>query len=380
MLRCPNCGREYPEGTNFCEDCGTPLVPQHTGSWDISSQQPTGSIDNSFDQAVKTWENTVGQSAGNQGNMYGQPGGSQGNSYGQPGGNRGSGYGQPAPKPPKKKKPVPKKNSSKKNILIAAIILVVLATVGICIWILSRPKADETTASSATSVSAESQTAANSTSGTSDSTSVSKPDDKDSSGTSEDSASSSSKDDEKLTATPTPTRKPIADTTTKSSVSASDITASLVSKSAVNLNGYAKVTVSSSGETSSIVQEGHNNKAEVAVDGQEVTSWQEGVAGDGIGEGIWFNLDRSYEIKYLSFKLGNWRDQKNYTENNRPSKLKISVGDFVTYIDFPNTKDEFYVALSDDYSASVVDIRVEGVYKGTAWDDTCIAEIGIYGK
>lgn len=352
MLRCPNCGREYSDGANFCEACGTPLVPKSTGSYDISSQKPKENPEESFNKAVENWENNRVKSVEKQRNYY------------EKAGEQRSRYEQPAPGP-QRGKPAQKKNSAKKNLLIAAIILVVLASVGICIWVLARPKAGNTPGSSAS----QGQNIPGSVFGTSDSADVSESDDKNSVDT-----------DSKDVVTPTPTQKPVNDTKSESKVSASDITASLVSKNVVNFNDYKIVKVSSTGETSSIVQEGYNNKAEVAVDGQEVTSWQEGVAGDGIGEGVWFNLDKNYEIKYLSFKLGNWRDQKNYDENNRPSKLRIRIGDFSTSIEFPNSKEEFYVELSEAYSASVVDVHIEAVYEGTRWDDTCIAEIGIYGK
>ncbi|MDD3279840.1 MAG: zinc-ribbon domain-containing protein [Lachnospiraceae bacterium] len=281
MLRCPKCGKKYPDGANFCEDCGKRLIPV---------QQ----------------------------------------------------------RPPQQKNPgKPSKNSSTKNILIGIIILVVMITVATCIFILSKPKNTEKG-----SVSSDSETSVKSASVTSESTTV----------------------------TPAPTRKPISDNTEDQKVSASDITISRVDKRPADLNGYEKAQVSSAGETSAIVQEGYNNKAEVTVDGKDETSWQEGVSGDGIGERIWFNLDRPYEIKYLSFKLGNWRDENNYIVNNRPSKLKITVGDVVATVEYPDVQEEFYVALSQPYSASLVDIRIEGVYKGTQWDDTCIAEVGIYGK
>lgn len=134
--------------------------------------------------------------------------------------------------------------------------------------------------------------------------------------------------------------------------------------------------------SSVIDQEGHDNSADMVLDGKNESSWQEGVPGEGIGEGLTFYLDGNYEVNYLSFKLGNWRDGSYYEENHRPQRLKITVGDFETEITFPDEKTEHWVEIDGDCEASEVKIEIASVYYGTSakWDDTCIAEIGIYGE
>lgn len=64
------------------------------------------------------------------------------------------------------------------------------------------------------------------------------------------------------------------------------------------------------------------------MDGDEVTSWQEGVEGPGIGETIYYKLDQEQPITYLTFKLGNWRNDKYFYGNNRPRTLTITLDDY----------------------------------------------------
>lgn len=143
-----------------------------------------------------------------------------------------------------------------------------------------------------------------------------------------------------------------------------------------------KLPVSQATATSVIDQEGHDNSADMVLDGRDETSWQEGVDGPGIGEGLTFSLDRNYEIEYLSFKLGNWRSDEFYYENHRPMTLKVIMGGQETLVDFPDEKTEQWVKIDGDCETSQIQIEIVEVYQGTSavWDDTCIAEIGIYGE
>lgn len=144
---------------------------------------------------------------------------------------------------------------------------------------------------------------------------------------------------------------------------------------------YYKIPVTSASATSVIDQEGYDNSAMMVTDEKDETSWQEGVDGSGIGEGLSLYLDREYKVKYLSFKLGNWREKKYYDGNNRPKTLKLTVGDCTKSVTFPDGQHEYWVTFSEECPASEIEATIEEVYKGNgSWDDTCIAEISIYGK
>ncbi|MGN1167291.1 MAG: NADase-type glycan-binding domain-containing protein [Lachnospiraceae bacterium] len=158
-----------------------------------------------------------------------------------------------------------------------------------------------------------------------------------------------------------------------------DITLSLVDEPE-DFGDYYKLFVTDASASSVISQEGTDNSAIKACDGSEKSSWQEGVAGDGIGESLHFQLARSYKVKYMSFQLGNWNSDEYYAGNNRPKELEITVGDISQSVVFPDGKTEYWIELSQECTASEIDLVIQSVYSGSKWDDTCIAEIGIYGR
>ena len=82
----------------------------------------------------------------------------------------------------------------------------------------------------------------------------------------------------------------------------------------------------------------------------------------------------------MSFQLGNWRTERYAQGNNRPRELNIYVGDLSMTVEFPFEQKEYWIELSKPFPAEKVQIEIASVYKGTSWDDTCIAEIGIYGE
>lgn len=150
----------------------------------------------------------------------------------------------------------------------------------------------------------------------------------------------------------------------------------------VSLGTSFELPVAQAMATSVIDQEGHDNSAAMVLDGRDETSWQEGVAGEGIGEGISLYLDREYEVKYLAFKLGNWRSDDYYLQNNRPETLKITMGGQETEVSFSNMKQEQWIAVEGDCDTSEIKFEIVSVYQGTnpSWNDTCIAEISVYGE
>lgn len=147
----------------------------------------------------------------------------------------------------------------------------------------------------------------------------------------------------------------------------------------VNLAGYQKMNILQSRSSSTIIQEGYQNGPEMAVDGDEVTSWQEGVDGSGIGESVYYTFDNKYNLAFITLKLGNWRNDRYFLENNRPKEMTISVNDYSFQVPFPDEKHEFVLALNPAYATEFVHFQIDGVHRGTKYDDTCIAEIGFYG-
>ena len=145
----------------------------------------------------------------------------------------------------------------------------------------------------------------------------------------------------------------------------------------MDLDSYVQIQPVSSKASSEL----DDNTAEKAIDGQEVTSWQEDVAGYGQGENLTLKFEKTYTVKYLALKLGSWEDDAAYEQNNRPKELDIQTDHLIRKVTFSDEKKEYWVTFSDTCKTSELKLIIEQVYRGlkTSWNDTCIAEVQVYG-
>ena len=180
--------------------------------------------------------------------------------------------------------------------------------------------------------------------------------------------------EEVVTPTSEPTPEPTATPTPTP-----ELTAALIDASEVNLEGFNEVIFGSAVASSVIQQEKVSNDPIYAFDDDIQTSWQEGVDGSGIGESIVGYFSGSWKVKYLMFRLGNWKSDKYFYGNNRPARLRIQLGNFSTEIDFPDSYQEFWVELNYPCEAEYLSLTIEGVHAGTSWDDTPITDVRAFG-
>lgn len=141
---------------------------------------------------------------------------------------------------------------------------------------------------------------------------------------------------------------------------------------------YKEIPVVAASASSIIDQGDTNNDPLVLLDGREDTSWQEGVSGYGIGESLHFSFDGVHQVKYISFKLGNWKNDRYYYGNAKPKTITIYVGDFAGSVTFTGKKEVEWIELTTPVAANEVWFSIDDVYEGTEWEDTCITEMRIY--
>lgn len=153
-------------------------------------------------------------------------------------------------------------------------------------------------------------------------------------------------------------------------------------------SGYGQIYAESTWESSIVEQKGtHNNSADVLVDGNLETSWQEGVDGDGLGESVMLDFGCDVEIMYIEMYLGNHRSDEWFYKNNVPQQVTVACYGLEdgSYEQFTVYKEEHQrgatcVAFNRPVNAQQVELFIDSVYKGSMYDDTCIAEIKVYGK
>lgn len=155
------------------------------------------------------------------------------------------------------------------------------------------------------------------------------------------------------------------------------ITLSVADTEPEDLGSYVQIQAVSSEASSEL----GGNTAGKAIDGQETTSWQEHVAGYGKGENLTLKFGKTYKVKYLALKLGSWKDEEAYEQNNRPKELDIQTDHLLKKVSFPDGKEQYWVTFSDVCKASELKMIIEQVYRGSkmSWNDTCIAEVQVYG-
>lgn len=166
----------------------------------------------------------------------------------------------------------------------------------------------------------------------------------------------------------------------------------------VNLNALEKTIVASS--VLGATYQGSN-----LFDGKTETAWVEGAKGNGIGEWIKIKLDAKkvspsstpFSVFEVGIIPGYAKSKKTWEENNRLKTALLIVHsppisypkEFEWVVYRLRLKDENklqYFTLPDDMletnsnpMTKTIWLKIEDVYKGTKFDDTCISEVVLVG-
>ena len=117
-----------------------------------------------------------------------------------------------------------------------------------------------------------------------------------------------------------------------------------------------------------------------AFDGDPLTSWVEGVEGNGQGQILEIAFEKKIMIDAIEVMPG-YFDQKYWQRNNRIRELKVSFDSQSEPISLTFTDDMVSQRISIELAVvKSAEFEIAGTFKGTSWDDTCIAEIAFYLK
>lgn len=135
-----------------------------------------------------------------------------------------------------------------------------------------------------------------------------------------------------------------------------------------------------------------NYTAPSAIDGSLSTPWCEAVSGTGKGEWVLLTFPGSVEITELGFSVGYDREADDaghraglFTENNRVKQATLTFSDgrqaMATFAGTPGIQK---ISLADAPGGPIVTtsvtVTIDEVFPGTRWNDTCIAEIQVWGQ
>ena len=162
-----------------------------------------------------------------------------------------------------------------------------------------------------------------------------------------------------------------------------DLSASLSGTVPPELKSRQELFFATATATSELVQENTSiyNGAICAVDGDVVTSWQEGEPGDGIGETITVGFQMPQRVDYLEFNAGNWRDENQWNRNLKPKGLEITVNGTKFDVELQNVRASQYVVFSEPIETTTFVIKITDVYGGAEDEsDVPISEIRAFGE
>ena len=207
-------------------------------------------------------------------------------------------------------------------------------------------------------------------------------------GSSPDSAADTSDDSKRgpddpvqiVTATPEPTDPPAARPTAKPAPSSLKCTVSESAPS--NFKKLRWYPFDTSDASSYLIQNTsiyYDNQPHSAMDGDIITSWQEGAAGLGIGESLWLGYNYPTKISCLVMHLGNWRTSEIYGNNARPKSFRLRIGSWSQEITFKDGMTVKYVTFSEPCEVDELEFVITAVYQGID-EDCCISEIEAYGS
>lgn len=154
-------------------------------------------------------------------------------------------------------------------------------------------------------------------------------------------------------------------------------------KSANNTSTTTKTTtvvkpvIASVKASSTLRETGYDHSADLMIDGDLTTAWQEGVTGDGIGQYATFTLKNKAPVKSCSIANGYDKSSYLYTRNNRVKEATFTFDDGTS--ETHTLKDQYNtysnITFNKTHKTKTIKITITSIYRGTYYHDTCISEV-----
>lgn len=350
MKKCPSCGADLPDDAVFCNICGTQVSESLGGQ----TENPSAPVFEKTDNLYRGSDSSVRNDDTEETERFLYKGQTK---------SGGSGNEPPVPPEPPMKNPKQNRGFHFGWIFIIAEAAAILIVCFLIFRANSKNQIIDTTSWNTSTADTKSGTESEKTVSGQTSGEAGNSD-----GTGQASASSAAS-----TAVLTPSAAPTPNVTPVP-------TASVTDAEPTDLGNYQQVSVGSASASSELHQAKiqYNNAPIKAADNDPITSWQEGSAGDGIGEWLSFQLSGKSKIEYIDCKLGNWRDDY-YAKNNRPKKMTLNIGGQSYSLEFTDAQIDHYIVFSTPIPASDAKFTIDSVYPGTN-ADCCVAEITFYSS
>jgi hypothetical protein len=114
-----------------------------------------------------------------------------------------------------------------------------------------------------------------------------------------------------------------------------------------------------------------------AFDNNPLTSWVEGTRGPGINEYLEIYFNEIITADVIKIMPG-YYDEKWYTANNRVKELRILLDNYEINTQLTDGMNLKEIILDKEIQFQRARFIIRDIYRGTEYDDTCIAEIKFY--
>jgi hypothetical protein len=123
----------------------------------------------------------------------------------------------------------------------------------------------------------------------------------------------------------------------------------------------------------------------LAIDGQLETSWVEGVDGPGTGQWLMLSFPSKVQVHSIALDVGYDADADLFLKNNRIKKVTLlfSTGESLS-LSFADKRGLQSVPLvrapGPNIETTFVKLVIDEVYLGSQYNDTCLAEVEVWGR
>ena len=146
----------------------------------------------------------------------------------------------------------------------------------------------------------------------------------------------------------------------------------------VDLSGYSAVSCIDAAATNFLTASSGSYPAWNAFDGNTATCWQDGVEGNGEGTELSATFSESCNLQYIVIYNGQTINEDKFRKNGRVSQLEIGNGQYTEVIELADENVPVAVKLDGWENVSTVTFKINSVYPGSKYLDTCISEIVFY--
>lgn len=147
----------------------------------------------------------------------------------------------------------------------------------------------------------------------------------------------------------------------------------------IDLSGYSEVGYAEAMATNHLSTSKVSYPIQNALDGNTNTCWQDGVEGNGEGTEITVTLWEESHLQYIVIYNGQVKTEEKFRNNGRVCQLEIRNGQFTEVIEMPDENVPVVIGLMEGWeNVSQVTFKINSVYPGDVYADTCISEIVFY--